>query len=219
MILRNSKHSRSTFSLLCGGISFCLLLLAFGAYAEELVEEPSEFAQSVLTRADPQAVEFARELLSQEKYSHFNEAKVVHGTKKLSKCFGTTANIGINENSEIFVLTSFSVPLASWLSTSKQLEKTGGKFVLQGIPENQFSLFAKTVLEIRRAGVKAEISIDPMLFQDLNVQRVPCFVLKDGSKLDQLSGNVSLEFALEKFALKGETSSAAALLSLLREAS
>ena len=42
----------------------------------------------------------------------------------------------------LYIFISFSVPLESWIDLSLELDKAGGSFVLNGIPNHSFSEFA-----------------------------------------------------------------------------
>jgi type-F conjugative transfer system pilin assembly protein TrbC len=115
---------------------------------------------------------------------------------------------------KLLVFVSFSMPLPTLKALGSQVYRVGGKLVLRGLVEGNFRETAKKLQELQE-----EILIDPTLFEDYGISTVPTFVLrsestrkvKDGS-YDRLSGNVSLEYALEQFSSKGEAHEEARLL-------
>ena len=103
------------------------------------------------------------------------------------------------------VFVSFSMPDAAILSFSKALEKTGGTLVFRGIPENSFQLFAQKILELKKQGMGAQVSVDPESFERFQIKNVPTIALTFQDSYDTIGGNVSLRYALSRFSEKGET--------------
>jgi type-F conjugative transfer system pilin assembly protein TrbC len=103
----------------------------------------------------------------------------------------------VTEDSEdtLKLFISFSVPDSFWLESSKELERIGGAFILRGIPDNSFNVFAKNVLRLRKMGVLAPIRVDPKSFERNQIEVVPTFV-QEGSKV---SGMLSLDYVLTLF--------------------
>ena len=112
------------------------------------------------------------------------------------KCRNCTQPAGQN----LMVFISFSVPMESWKEWSVGMEKSGGTFVLRGLPDNSFQLFSKKVTELRKEGVKAPIVIDPEAYSKYGIEAVPAVVQLDGQKYDKMSGNIRLEEVLRRFA-------------------
>lgn len=104
------------------------------------------------------------------------------------------------------IFISFSVPIESWKDLSCELEKAGGVFVLNGIPNGSFSEFADKVKEIRSKGIDAPIQIDPQSFEKYGIEHVPAFVLDDGNEFDKIYGNIPLSKALQLIAETGRVS-------------
>ena len=68
---------------------------------------------------------------------------------------------------------------------------------MRGIYNNSFSKTKDKILEIEPKGLM--IDIDPQLFRQFKIERVPTFILlKDGKEVNRLVGNVTLEFAHQK---------------------
>lgn len=132
------------------------------------------------------------------------------------------------------VFISFSVPIETWKEHSYALQRIKGAFVLRGLPSNSFEELSSKILELRSAGVQAEILLDPAAFERFDIQAVPSIVLQQeeqhgkvprnevaydnamhGAVRDQVSGNIPIVSALTLFAEKGEAKERA--LKLLQE--
>ncbi|OJW55209.1 MAG: type-F conjugative transfer system pilin assembly protein TrbC [Alphaproteobacteria bacterium 41-28] len=114
----------------------------------------------------------------------------------------------------LLVFVSFSMPLQALKALGAQVNAVGGKLVLRGLVGGNFKKTAEKLKELQE-----EIIIDPTLFEDYVISAVPTFVLRNESpkkaednSYDRLTGNVSLRYALEQFASKGNTSQEAGLL-------
>jgi type-F conjugative transfer system pilin assembly protein TrbC len=95
------------------------------------------------------------------------------------------------------VCMSFSVPVQVWKDLNADLLKRNGVFVINGLPNNSFQAFAQKVLAFRQQGITAPIRIDPKLFEQLKVQHVPIFVVKDSSKMHTVSGTVTIPYVMD----------------------
>lgn len=114
----------------------------------------------------------------------------------------------------LLVFVSFSMPLQALKALGSQVNAVGGKLVLRGLVGGNFKKTAEKLKAFRE-----EILIDPTLFESYEITSVPTFVLRSEGKskvednsYDRLTGNVSLRYALEQFASKGNTSQEAGLL-------
>lgn len=124
-----------------------------------------------------------------------------------SKCSSggdCNADFALHED-ELKVFVSFSMPDTALLSFSKALEKTGGTLVFRGLPENSFQEFAQKILELKKQGMGAQVSVDPESFEKFQIKNVPTICLNGNEGMDKISGNVSLQYALSSFSEKGET--------------
>ena len=131
-------------------------------------------------------------------------------------CRGCSKTVVREDKRDLLVFISSSAPLETWKDFSRQMEKTGGVFVLRGIPGGSFEAFALKVMELRQAGVSAPIDIDPDLFEQFEVIEVPTVVLC-GKKSDRSVGNLRLSAILELMAESGdENEKASALLRRLK---
>lgn len=107
-------------------------------------------------------------------------------------------------NGKLLVFISFSVPLGTWKEHSYFLEKIGGCFVLRGLPENSFTAFSQKLLELNKAGIHAEILLDPPSFEKYEINSVPSVILEGENHYDKLSGNIQLTKVLRLFVESGE---------------
>lgn len=126
---------------------------------------------------------------------------------------------------DMLVFTSFSVPIATWKEHSYVLQKIKGAFVLRGLPNNSFEELSSHILELRKAGVQAEILLDPESFERFEIQSVPSILLQKKDPHDQVvyekivcdkvAGNIPIVSALTLFSEKGDTKESA--LKLLKD--
>jgi conjugal transfer pilus assembly protein TrbC len=106
----------------------------------------------------------------------------------------------------LLVFMSFSVPLQTWKDYSDQMKKTGGVFLLRGIPGQSFGELSLKIVELRRAGIYAPIDIDPDLFSEYRIETVPSIVLRERKKYDKIEGNIRIDAALRMIAESGDLS-------------
>ncbi len=133
----------------------------------------------------------------------------------------------------LMVLVSFSMPVPMIKRYAMDAKKVGAVIVLRGFVKNNINSVARLVHEVLGAD-DLGLTIDPIVFEKLAIQRVPAFVLfnehgvaclndndciPDDNDYDFLSGNVTLAYALSQFANRDGAlaKSATALLIKLRE--
>lgn len=145
-------------------------------------QEDLEFIQSL---ENPQEV-------GQQKCSYGSASPIPSSTSDFKK-------------GKFLLFTSLSMPLESWRAHSFFLQKIGGCFVLQGLPDNSFPSLSKKIQELRKAGVHAEIVLDPPAFEKYKVEAIPSLVLDNGEYYDKISGNIDIPSVLNLFAKTGDT--------------
>ncbi|MDN3505456.1 MAG: type-F conjugative transfer system pilin assembly protein TrbC [Rhabdochlamydiaceae bacterium] len=101
---------------------------------------------------------------------------------------------------------SFSVPLASWKSLSKEMEMIGGKILIRGFPQGGLKELASKVEFLRKNNVNSPIQVDPDSFSKFRIKRVPSFVLEDDGKWDIVEGNIPIFESLRIIRKSGSTS-------------
>lgn len=107
--------------------------------------------------------------------------------------------------SPLSVLVSLSMPKASLIALSKELEMYGGTFVLRGFPKNSLADFVYETYQLKQIGIHTPFTIDPELFEECSVSQVPCIILQSPKNFDKITGNIPVGHALEKFSETGDT--------------
>ena len=113
---------------------------------------------------------------------------------------------------QLLVFVSFSMPMATLKALAQDVNRVGGKLVLRGLVKGSLPAgsFSETLIKLQE--LQEKLLIDPTLFEAYQVERIPTFVLREqptesaeeNITYDVLRGNVSLGFALEQFAEKGD---------------
>ena len=115
----------------------------------------------------------------------------------------------------LYVFGSLSMPKLRLIALIKEVNHYKGTLVLRGFKNNSYKETAAFLqLIIQEAG--AGVIIDPILFSKYQITKVPVFVLDDptNQQYDQITGNISLKYALEEFSKHGDLKSKA--LEILR---
>lgn len=180
-------------------LSFCMTLATLSTTPQEAVS-----SQQDIPPISKDVLEFIQSLENPEKTDQ--QKCSYRSTSPLS------SSIVDVKREKLFLFTTLSMPLESWKSHSFFLQKVGGCFVLQGLPDNSFSSLSQKIQELREAGVHAEILLDPPAFEKYKIQAVPTIVFDDGEQYDKIAGNIALPSALNIFAKSGETHQSAAEL-------
>lgn len=102
------------------------------------------------------------------------------------------------EDLTFLACVSFSMPERVWLEISKGLEAHGGAFVLRGMPNNSFQDFLIKILEWRKKGIHAPITVDPNVFEKYQIDAIPTFILEGEKGYRKVVGNVTIDYALRK---------------------
>ncbi len=133
----------------------------------------------------------------------------------------------------VMILVSFSMPMPMIKRYALDAKKIGASVVLRGFVNNNISDTGRFVHEMIGAQ-DLGLNVDPIIFEKLNIHKVPAFVLlndkgmacvndntciPDSNDYALLTGNVTLSYALSQFANgDGELAKrAASLLITLRE--
>ena len=114
-----------------------------------------------------------------------------------------------NKPRGIIVFVSFAMPKSLLLSYYKQVQLYGGRLVIRGLIENSFK---KTItamgVDKNNIPLKAReipiMDINPKLFRNYKVTRVPTILLSHKGKTDKFTGSVSLKYALDEASQKGD---------------
>lgn len=122
---------------------------------------------------------------------------------------------------QLLIFISLSMPKDSLVSLHEQAKKAGGLLVLRGLVNNSFKETANVIHGLSSEGI--DVTIDPRLFEAFAIEAVPTFIVLPTDSHpcadkacsftplhDKLTGNVSLEYALEYIAFGGKVSNAIA---------
>lgn len=101
---------------------------------------------------------------------------------------------------KLYIFVSFSMPDKTLKDLQKSSERIGGHLVVNGLYKDSF---IETQKRIQDLGIN--VDINPNLFDDHKVNHVPTFIYENSNtkEIDRISGNISLEFAIETFAKGG----------------
>ena len=103
----------------------------------------------------------------------------------------------------LFIFASLSLTENTLIELAKQAKKYNGIMVFRGFKNGSFKeMIAALRNTVEKSG--SGVIIDPTLFTEYNITAVPTFVVTDHKGHDKLSGNVTIDFALEKIAEQGE---------------
>lgn len=170
---------------------------------EWLLKVESRMSEDDLLWAKESLKASLKEMAPERKSDNEDKSEATPQKGKCKNCF--KGELLIEENPEIQIFMSFSLPDGVWISLSKELEKARGVFVLRGLPNNSFNELAEKILNLKKLGVNAEIQINPLPFEKYEIEEVPVFVIAESKCFDKISGNISLGFAVEQMASFGET--------------
>ncbi len=181
----------------------CLQLVMATCFAQEQSDPQSQAEQALVSMLQKQ-LQTARDKGIQK------EIQLSSQEIEPSSCSTCSSQelIYALDDSQLFVFMSFSVPDSVWLALSQELERLKGTFVVRGIPQQGFQAFAQRIFTLKEKGVNSPIQLHPQAFLTYDVTQVPSFVVVEGPLYDKLNGNVSLNFALDVMAKKGETQAA-----------
>jgi len=193
-------------------LSLFLKMLCFaGGVAAYCEIEVDHFPSSDMQQTFEEGMAWAKEEMKQGVF----EKESIHPSEKISddknslidkeegffKCFKSNNSHleapSLSESLSIFI--SFSVPEESLKELSYGLEKTGGVFVIRGLPHNSFREFFEKTKSLKEKGILAPILIDPEAFENFNIERVPTFALKNGESFEKYEGNIPLSDSLRLF--------------------
>ncbi len=183
---------------------FCLAVALLNFSGQEPEENIEEFLQRLPQASEKEARDFIESTQA--------IASTQPNEEKKCPCSSQVLEIATSQNfseHKLLLFTSFSVPVESWKEHSRFLERAGGVFVLRGLPENSFTDLSQKILELRKAGIQAEIILDPPSFEKYGVEAVPSLVVDNGKLYDKASGNSKIPAVLSLFSDSGDAKDAA----------
>jgi conjugal transfer pilus assembly protein TrbC len=108
----------------------------------------------------------------------------------------SSSSVSSDQDTEVLIFISFSMPEASLKALSQSMTGCGYKtrLVLRGLVDNSFR---KTATRIR--DLETEIEINPQAFEIFDIKEVPTFVrVHKDREVARLKGNVTLGFAIDR---------------------
>lgn len=99
-----------------------------------------------------------------------------------------------NQDRQILVFVSFSMPYLALKNLAAEAEKYNAKLIIRGLIENSFKKTAEKLQDF-----ESGLEINPDLFKEYHIDKAPTFVLiNEGKEYHRLAGNVSLSYAATK---------------------
>lgn len=154
-----------------------------------------------------------------EKYQEFEQISKNTATAQNDKTLDVadTSTVLDDDNTRLRIFVSSSMSLNLLRSYYKEAQRYGGHLVFNGLPNGSFKELLKLAQEIVEGNDIGGIEIDDEAFKKFKVQQVPMIVLSrevdnlfdvEGAvtRYDSIQGAVSIKYALEEFAIRGDMS-------------
>jgi type-F conjugative transfer system pilin assembly protein TrbC len=183
---------------------FAIILLSFFISRDLAAHQDLSWVHN-LNNLEKKAIESG-----QSEASQFLES-LTKTKSSLKSCSSAQGTEKLDSNHKIYkpllIFVSFSMPISTLKSLSRDAQKLGGTLVLRGLIQGSFKETQKKLVDL-----KEPLIIDPELFKTYGVTTVPAFVhlsemgerVKSGVPFDKISGNISLDYAIEQFKKEGE---------------
>lgn len=152
-----------------------------------------------------------------EKYQEFEQVSKNTATAQNDKILDVedAPTVLGDDNTRLRIFVSSSMSLNLLRSYYKEAQRYGGHLVFNGLPNGSFKELLKLAQEIVEGNDIGGIEIDDEAFKKFKAQQVPMIVLSrevdslfdaEGAspKYDSIQGAVSIKYALEEFATRGD---------------
>lgn len=112
---------------------------------------------------------------------------------------------------QVYIFASLSMPKTRLINLIKEANNYNGIVILRGLKNNSYKETAEFSQPIIKEAGHGFV-IDPMLFRQYHITKVPTFILKssDSEVHDKIIGNINLKYALQQFAKHGDLAKEAA---------
>jgi conjugal transfer pilus assembly protein TrbC len=158
------------------------------------IEKEAEFYKEIVKKAKASQGQHTEELSKQNIASDSIIDKIITNHKSIENLDDRTKGL--------IVFVSFSMPQELLWSYHEQLKNFGGRMVVRGLVDNSFK---KTIVKLKLDEKRALVlDINPKLFEEYHVSKVPSIVISNGKAFDKFTGSVSLRYALESSREKGD---------------
>ncbi|EER20766.1 MULTISPECIES: type-F conjugative transfer system pilin assembly protein TrbC [spotted fever group] len=174
-------------------------------------------------------IEFAEKIQAQvqkivnkglkEKYQEYEQISKNTAAAKNDKTLDVADTYAFlnDDNTRLRIFVSSSMSLNLLRSYYKEAQRYGGHLVFNGLPKGSFKELLKLAQEIVEGNDIGGLEIDDEAFSSFNAQHVPMIVLSkevdslfdvagDVTQYDSIQGAVSIKYALEEFATRGDMS-------------
>lgn len=154
-----------------------------------------------------------------EKYQEYEQISKNTATAQNDKTLevADTSTFLDDDNTRLRIFVSSSMSLNLLRSYYKETQRYGGHLVFNGLPNGSFKELLKLAQEIVEGNDIGGIEIDDEAFTKFKAQQVPVIVLSrevdnlfdvEGAVTgyDSIQGAVSIKYALEEFATRGDLS-------------
>ncbi|MFP3011447.1 MAG: type-F conjugative transfer system pilin assembly protein TrbC [Rickettsia sp.] len=175
----------------------------------EVSDEDMEFAKNLHKQVRRQL-----KIGLEDKYSELKALSSIQDSGVIAQ--GTNIDSdNIDDNTRLRVLVSSSMSMNLLRSYYKEAQKYGAHLVFNGLPNGSFKELLKLAQEIVGSSEIGGIEIDDEAFKTFKAMQVPMIVLSEEedsffnqegatSKYDSIQGAVSIKYALEEFAIRGD---------------
>lgn len=138
---------------------------------------------------------------------------------------------GNRDEGVVYIAVSLSMPQASLRELARDANRAGATLVIRGLVDNSFAKTRSALKAVFVEGEEAGLVIDPRVFQQFHIDRVPAVIVaqepvqpcENGLEcerpevpFDVVRGNISLEQSLKLLASRGEASPGVARQALER---
>lgn len=179
-----------------------------------------------------QAAQALRARIQQSQQNTLNAAIMKEPLGIKLETFSVSSSASSQPNEWLFIFVSFSMPEQTIKQYLQQAHRTRAWVVLRGLVDNDLTKTLALIESWGKAYLIKNILIDPVLYQRFKITKVPTIILTQAdypcpgeddcliNAVDKLSGDVTLDYALQTFAREGDLKqSANNLLNTLRSRS
>lgn len=181
-------------------LMFIIALTNIG-YANADYQEIKSFEKNALALSGNYKSEVVQQVASSEKEMKFVLNKNDFFNEQREKLQMAFRNQGKPKNSaDVLVFVSFSIPAVALKSLIQQSTRYHATLIIQGLVENSLpKTIAKINELIKATNNKGGFQIDPNLFNEYKINRVPAIVIGDAENFDVVYGMGNIKEALEFF--------------------
>jgi conjugal transfer pilus assembly protein TrbC len=224
--IQNSKFYKTVL------LAIILIVSSGNCFAEVSYKEQAELINNQVNEKVKNYLQTAKQLDDRQESNPFLEDKQVKKLSKVSEQILNDPELNQKLNqifpkidlgeinakppqiNQLMIFVSSSIPINSLRQFAIQSNKANGVLVLRGLINDSFKQTASFIKSLNDNGTRA--IIDPISFKLFDVRQVPeIVVIVDDSGcmagkcehtplFDKISGNISLDYALEQIAKNGQ---------------